>query len=171
MGWQSATVTFDPRQHSSRRMSMKTERRMSTVTFDPMSSSHGNRSPSERRGSDLTLDPGYHDDTALKRRMATVTFDDALGSCHDNGQISSHNERPLTSELGILAAEEDTLLEEMGREKGGGEGDGREGDEGEEGGGCERGEGDEGGEREGGEGDEGGTGDDRGVLAQQSAIM
>ena len=193
-GWQSATVTFDPGQHSSRRVSMQTEKQMSTVTFDPTSSSHGNRSQSGRRESDVTLDPGYHDNTAAERFKATVTFDDALGSCH--GKTCSLDERPLSSEWGRseMEGDEEELLEELGGgedgeeegvcDGGGGRGGGVcDGGGGRGGGVCDGGGGRGGGVCDGGGGrggsvcdgrggeEEGETAEDGGVLAQQSALV
>ena len=153
-GWQPANVTFDPSQPATRRASIQMERRMSTVTFDPITSSHDNRSRSERRGSHANLDPGCHDNVTSERRMSTVTFDGVISSSHDNQQTSNHNERPLTSGSSKVsfqpAADE---LEGEGGDVSEGSGGGEEGG----------GEGEEREEEEGGE--------DRGVLSEQSEIV
>lgn len=129
-GWQSATVTFDPRQLASRRTSTQIERQLSAVTFDPVTSSHDNRitlSQMERRVSQVTLDPGNHDDRApvhTEQQMSTVTFDDCLSGSHDN---RTQAEQTLTSGSVAVAVDELEMNsvsgESVNGEGGGGEGE------------------------------------------------
>ena len=113
--WNQASVTFNPEQTSSRRMSTELERKTSIVTFDPNSSSrHGNKTRSERRGSNIKLDASYHDNIPSERPKSTVALDDdPLNSNRDNTQ-TSHNKRPLTSESSKISVQQvsgdETLL-------------------------------------------------------------
>ena len=81
--WQPPDVTFDPTVLASRRTSVHVETRPSTVTFDLMTSSHGNRSRSERRGSQqVAFETSSHDNLA-----------------HSDGSHGNHQtfaNRPLT---------------------------------------------------------------------------
>ena len=117
--WELADVTFDPSQRASRRTSVHIETRPTTVTFDPMTSSHGNISQSERRASTVALESSFHDN--LSR---SSIFDPHNGS---RGNQQTFTDRPLTS--GGCGTEEAAGVEELGE---GGEMGGEVCDEGEQ---------------------------------------
>ena len=159
--WELASVTFDPLRLAKRRTSTQMERQMSTVTFDPLSSSHDNRkimSHSERRGTNVTFDP-REISTATERTTSAATFDNSISSSHGNQTASSQDERAVTfdPENRVLSTEAS-----------------RRGAEGEEGSGvCVSGDewrGEEG-EGEGELGDGGvGEGDSRDILQQSELV-
>ena len=156
--WQAGNVTFDPSRLANRRMSTQMESRPSTVTFDPITSSHDNTktsSQSDKRGSHVTLDFGYHDNTTsanIERRKSAVTFADPLSGNHDYQQTSARNERPLTSGSSnskLTLAGEISEEEQRGAEE-----EMEEGVSGEE-----------------GEWEEGEFGEAKGALSQQSELV
>ena len=97
-------MTFDPVRLAKRRTSTQMERRMSTVTFDPLSSSHDNRkilSHLEKRGTNVTFDP-REISTATERTTSAVIFDNSISSSHGNQTTSSQDERGVR----VLSTEE-----------------------------------------------------------------